>query len=197
MSSHIGPVYFALAVEWTRDSAQALWIVAPSYLPVAATISKGWRLLTPVSVKARRDHRGLGRTPAPCLNSLGGEGPGVEEEVDVVAALAGLMTQTMTDSSSTISSPLASVDGYDLQLVKKSNNLPPHVFLRMVGILALVQKRGPPLQPQLPSAAPSSSLPCGVEKSSLKRLHGWKFCSCDSQEHYGQEATTSVAFSWS
>ncbi|KAG0729852.1 hypothetical protein GWK47_029493 [Chionoecetes opilio] len=82
----------------------------PKLLAVAATIRRAWRLLTPVlsRVPTRSGDR-MDFVPR-VLNRFGGEAtPASEEEVDVLAALAGLDDSDDDDSSSTISSPFGSL----------------------------------------------------------------------------------------
>ncbi|KAG0712552.1 hypothetical protein GWK47_018219 [Chionoecetes opilio] len=106
-------LYFALACRMDSGFSTSSCGSWPKLLAVATTIRRAWRLLTPVL--SRAPTRSGDRTDfvPRVLNRFGGEAtPASEEEVDVLAALAGLDDSDDDDASSTISSPFASVDGY-------------------------------------------------------------------------------------
>ncbi|KAG0725245.1 hypothetical protein GWK47_038982 [Chionoecetes opilio] len=99
-------LYFALACRMDSGFSTSSCGSWPKLLAVAATIRRAWRLLTPVlsRVPTRSGDR-MDFVPR-VLNRFGGEAtPASEEEVDVLAALAGLDDSDDDDSSSTISSP--------------------------------------------------------------------------------------------
>ncbi|KAG0714218.1 hypothetical protein GWK47_014514 [Chionoecetes opilio] len=82
-----------------------LWIVAQATCRSRHN-SKAWRLLTPVLLRAPTRSGDRTDFVPRVLNRFGGEAtPASEEEVDVLAALAGLDDSDDDDSSSTISSP--------------------------------------------------------------------------------------------
>ncbi|KAG0718696.1 hypothetical protein GWK47_007539 [Chionoecetes opilio] len=100
-------LYFALACRMDSGFSTSSCGSWPKLLAVADTIRRAWRLLTPVL--SRAPTRSGDRTDfvPRVLNRFGREAtPASEEEVDVLAALAGLDDSDNDESSSTISSLL-------------------------------------------------------------------------------------------
>ncbi|KAG0727249.1 hypothetical protein GWK47_035045 [Chionoecetes opilio] len=101
-----GPVLRSCLSNGLGIQHKLLWIVAQATCRSRHN-SKGLAATDPSSVKGSERDQGIGRTSCPVvLNRFGGEAtPASEEEVDVLAALAGLDDSDDDDSSSTISSP--------------------------------------------------------------------------------------------